>query len=418
MEQHVVDVASRMNVVFVGHVDHGKSTTIGRLCYDTGTLSPDKMAEVERVSRELGRPTEFAFVMDHLEEERTGGLTIDTAQMFFRSASRHYVIIDAPGHKEFLKNMITGATQAEAALLVIDAAEGLREQSRRHAFLLSMFNVRSIVVVLNKMDLTGYSKARFEAVCGQMVEFLAALGLEPAFVVPISAAYGDNVVHRSNRMPWYDGPTVLEALDALEKRAAPIDRPLRFPIQDVYRIDERNIIVGRVEAGTVRQGDTACVLPTGQSVQVLSVEELGRTRFDAQAGESVGLTLEPSSGLRRGQVLCDPYDQPQCAARWGCSLFCMTDREVRRGEPLLVRLATQERPARVVQIMERIDASTLKVLEHDAALLAHAEVGKVILEADPPLIAEPFAATPEMGRFVLEMAEDVVGAGTVIGVES
>ena len=406
-----------MNVVFVGHVDHGKSTTIGRLCYDTGTLPPDKVAEIERISRELGRPTEFAFVMDHLEEERTGGLTIDTAQVFFKSANRHYVIIDAPGHREFLKNMITGASQAEAALLIIDAAEGMREQSRRHAFLLSMLNVRRVIVVLNKMDLVGYKESRFEAVKREMLSFLGALKLAPAEVVPISAARGDNVVMRSEHMPWYTGPTALEALDALPKRAAAVDRPMRLPVQNVFTIDGRQIAVGRVEAGLIRQGDTVALLPGVRSAEVLSVEEFGRLRTQAEAGESIGVVLAGGDGARRGNVISDRDALPLTGARFLCSLFWMNERALSKGDQLTLRLATQERSCRVSRILERINSSTLEVLEEDADVLHHSEVGKALIEVEQPVVLELFETMAELGRFVLEREHDVVAAGTVSEVQ-
>jgi len=412
-EPRLLSQLARMNVVFVGHVDHGKSTTIGRLCYDTGTLAPEKVAEIERVSRELGRTTEFAFILDHLEEERTGGLTIDTAQVFFQSPSRHYVIIDAPGHKEFLKNMLTGASQAEAALLVIDAAEGLREQSRRHAFLLSMLNIHNCIVVVNKMDLVGHDRRRYEALCDEVALLFQSLGVTANEVVPISAAHGDNVVVRSVNMPWYTGPTLLEALDALQERTPSVDQPLRLPVQDVYAIDGKRIVAGRVEAGTVRQGDAVVVVPGGQQAQVNSVELFGCIRTRAEAGESIGVTLDGDASPSRGDVLCDPGRQPRLASRLQCSVFWMAAQPLSTTDPLTLRLATQESACRVSRIFERIDSSTLEVLGRDAASLCETEVGKVVIETDKPVAHELFLEMAELGRFVLERGHEVVAGGTV-----
>jgi len=253
-----------LGFVIVGHVDHGKSTLIGRLLFDTKSLPDEKMAEVERMSAELGREVEFAFVMDHLQEERDQGITIDTAQTFFHTEARDYVIIDAPGHKEFIKNMITGASQAQAALLVVDAEEGVREQTRRHAYLLGMLGLRQLTVLVNKMDRVGCARERFDEVAGDVKAFLSAVDLEAMHVVPISAKDGDNVASASERMPWYPGPTALEALDSFVVPVRPADKPTRLPIQDVYKVDDKRILVGRVESGAVTVGQDVVFLPSGR----------------------------------------------------------------------------------------------------------------------------------------------------------
>jgi len=408
----------RMNVVFVGHVDHGKSTTIGRLCYDTGTLSPSKMAEVERISKELGRPVEFAFVMDNLEEERTGGLTIDTAQVFFNSPQRQYVIIDAPGHREFLKNMMTGASQAEAALLVIDAEEGVREQSRRHAFVLSMMNVKENVVLINKMDAVDWDEKRFESVKEEMLQFMKEIGIEPNEVIPISAMQGDNIVTMSSNMTWYNGPTVLDALDALEKPLPLASRALRLPVQGVYDVDEKQIVAGRVEAGVLKQGDNVRIMPSGRDATIKTVEEFGAEGSEATAGESIGLTLETDTPIQRGETISDPNSLPQTAQKLKCSIFWMSDRPLHKDDDLILRCTTQERKCHVDTIFERINSSTLELIEEDASTLNNMEVGELLLEVNSPVAVEPFTELPELGRFVLERNHDVVAGGTISSVES
>lgn len=224
-------------IVIVGHVDHGKSTLIGRLLYDTGCLPSDKFAEIQKSSEMLGKIVEFAFVMDCLEEERSRGITIDTTQTFFKTSKRRYVIIDAPGHKEFLKNMITGTSQAEAALLIIDSSEGIRDQTKRHAYILSMLGLKQICVLLNKIDLINYSQEQFLQLKKTVTEFLEGLSIRPTFVLPVSAIQGDNVATPSNEISWFDGPTVLEALDTFKELKVE-EKPLRFPIQDIYSMDE------------------------------------------------------------------------------------------------------------------------------------------------------------------------------------
>ncbi|MFV1950885.1 MAG: GTP-binding protein, partial [Nitrospinota bacterium] len=245
---------NKLKIVIVGHVDHGKSTLIGRLFYDTDSLPPDKIEEIQRTCEELGREMEFAFLLDHLQEEREQGVTIDTAQTFFKTDTREYVIIDAPGHKEFLKNMITGASQAEAAVLIVDAMEGLQEQTKRHAYILDMLGLKQVVVVINKMDLVDFKEKRFEEVKSSLVTFLDSINIKPSSFIPISAKEGYNVAKKADIMGWYNGFTLLEALDTLNNQKSPVGKALQFPVQDVYKIGDKRILVGRIENGRIAKG--------------------------------------------------------------------------------------------------------------------------------------------------------------------
>src|SRR6185436_3918203 len=253
----------QLKIVIVGHVDHGKSTFVGRLFYDTGSLPEGKLEQLQKVAERRGVPFEWANLMDALQSERDQNITIDTAQIWFHTQKRQYVIIDAPGHKEFLKNMVTGAANAEAALLLIDAAEGVQEQSRRHGFLLNLLGIRQIAVLVNKMDLQGYSQERFDQIEREFRAFLKTVGLEPKIFIPIAAKLGDNIAAPSANMPWWKGPTVVQTLDEFKISELPKDQPLRFPIQDVYRFDERRILAGRVESGSIKVGDRLLFSPGG-----------------------------------------------------------------------------------------------------------------------------------------------------------
>ena len=241
--------AEQLKIVIVGHVDHGKSTFVGRLFHDTGSLPEGKLEQLQKIAERRGVPFEWANLMDALQSERDQNITIDTAQIWFHTQKRQYVIIDAPGHKEILKNMVTGAANAEAALLLIDANEGVQEQSRRHGYLLNLLGIRQIAVLVNKMDLQDYSQARFDQIEKQYREFLASVGVVPKTFIPIAAKHGDNIASLSPRMPWWKGQTVLQALDDFKVSEPPMNQPLRFPIQDVYRFDDRRILAGRVESG-------------------------------------------------------------------------------------------------------------------------------------------------------------------------
>ncbi|MBC8070701.1 MAG: GTP-binding protein, partial [Deltaproteobacteria bacterium] len=245
-----------MHIVIVGHVDHGKSTLVGRLLADTGVLGDGKLEKVRATCERQGKAFEYAFLLDALEAEQDQGITIDAARVFFRTAARDYIIIDAPGHIEFLKNMVTGAARAEAAVLLIDAKEGVRENSRRHGYLLGMLGIRQVAVVVNKMDLVGYDQAHFESIEREYRAFLAEVDITPQYFIPIAARSGDNVATRSTQLDWYGGPTVLEAVDGFGKLPARTHLPLRMPVQDVYkwghRGDDARIIAGRVETGRLR----------------------------------------------------------------------------------------------------------------------------------------------------------------------
>ena len=290
--------SGHMNIVFVGHVDHGKSTIVGRLLADTNALPKGKLEALQESCARSGKPFEYAFLIDALKDERAQNITIDTARIFFKSKKREYLILDAPGHIEFIRNMVTGASHAEAAVLVIDANEGVMENSRRHGRLLSLLGIRRIIVAINKMNLVAYSPEVFERVRDEYAAFLQGVGVQPAAFIPLSGREGEGVAHPAKAMPWYKGPTILEALDAFEKDAPPANQPLRLPIQGVYRFqgngDRRRIIAGSIASGTLNQGDALVAYPSGKKTSVESLVGFNRPDFtQAGAGEAIGLAVFP-----------------------------------------------------------------------------------------------------------------------------
>ena len=402
-----------LKLVIVGSFDHGKSTMIGRLFYDTDSLPEGKIEEIRAASEEEGRDLEFGFIMDHLREERSRGVTIDTAQTFFSTDARDYVIIDAPGHKEFLKNMITGASQADAAVLICSAYEGVEEQTRRHTYVLKLLGLSQTIVAYNKMDLVGYDMHRFQEVRDDLHEFLGQMGIEPTIEAPVSAKMGDNIASRSDNMPWYDGPTILEALDRFQKKSEPVDKPLRLPVQDVYELDGREVAVGRVEAGVVRPGTELCFLPGGRTHKIVEIVKHGEHDIAAaSAGECIGVVCDPS-GLKRGEVGCPCDAQPALVGSFEASIFWLAKEPLAAGERLTVRVSTQDRACRLAAIRERIDSGTLERIGRDAAQLAAFEVGEVTIATDDPIAVEAFTDVPELGRFVLLRGQDVVAGGIV-----
>lgn len=404
-----------LKFVMVGHIDHGKSTLIGRLFYDTNSLPPDKIAELKKASKErMDGEIEFAFIMDHLREEREQGITIDTAHTFFHTEKREYVIIDAPGHVEFVKNMLTGASQAEAALLIVDAKEGVGEQTKRHANLVSLLGIEQIIVVINKMDIVNYEEAHFNRLKEEVNQFLNSVNLQPDYYIPISALKGDNVAKHSENMKWYKGKTVLESLDSLKNEVPPENKGLIFPIQDVYKISGKRIAVGRIEAGTLRSGMKVKILPDGGKTTVKSIEIFKESTNKAVAGESIGITTADPVFLERGNVLCVEDKDLTIGDKIQSSLIWLSKEPFSKDEKIGLRLATQETKANIAEIKERVDSSSLEVLEEKASSINNLEIGEVEIKTKKPLAFTKFGDVKEMGRFVLVRGNDVVAGGIIL----
>src|SRR5256885_3615819 len=346
----------KLRVVFVGHVDHGKSTLIGRILHDTGSLPEGKVEEIKKACAAEGMGFEFAFLLDALLEEQKQNVTIDTTEIPFRTTRRRYAIIDAPGHKELLKNMITGASRADAAIVVIGADEGVREQSRRHGYLLSMLGIRNLIVVVNKMDLVGYSEKRFREIEQDYRKFLQQLGLNAHTFIPASAREGENVVRSSMKMKWYCAANVLEALDLLEPQKSDVNLPLRFCVQDVYRFDGRRIIAGRIETGTLQVGDQLVFSPANKSSIVATIERWkAPANGPALAGDSIGISLTEQIFAERGYVASHQNETPIETNRFHADLFWIVRDPLRTGHFYDLRLATQQVKCQIVSIEQVVD---------------------------------------------------------------
>ncbi len=402
-----------LSFVIVGHVDHGKSTLIGRLLYETDSLPPDKIEEIKKASAGAGRQTEFAYLLDHLEEERKQGITIDTTQVFFNTDKRRYVIIDAPGHVEFVKNMITGASQAEAAVLIVDVVEGVKEQTKRHSYILSLLGLKQVVVVLNKMDLVDFSQDHFDSVRKKAQEWLGSINIEPTVYIPISAIRGENVTAKSENMKWYDGPTFLQSLDTLKHKQPPENKSLLLPVQDVYKIDDKRINVGRVEAGFIQDGAEIKILPSGLVTKVNSIEKFLEQTHNAVAGECIGITTTDSVFLDRGNIVCLPGAEPVVTDTVHASIFWMSKRDFTQGEKLILRCATQETRCRVESINKRINSSTLEVIAEDANQIKNLEVAEVVIKTKTPVAVKDFNDVQELGRFILVRDGNTCAGGII-----
>jgi bifunctional enzyme CysN/CysC len=409
---------AQVRIVIVGHVDHGKSTLVGRLLHETGSLPEGKLDMLKAVSARRGMPFEWSFLLDALQTERDQGITIDTTQIRFRTKSRDVVLIDAPGHAEFLRNMITGASQADGALLIIDALEGVRDQTRRHGYLLHLLGVKQVAVVVNKMDRVDFSSARFAEISDEISAHLTGLGVTPLAIVPISARDGDGVAKRTPRVAWYNGPTVVEALDALEP-ALPLEQlALRLPVQAIYKFDDRRIVAGRIESGRLAAGDEIVIMPAGKIARIRSVEGWPVTPVNGTqtAGRSVGITLDRELFIERGDVIAHVGTSPRDTRRLRARIFWLHDKALAKGEQILVRLGTREVRATVVAIEKAVDPGELSSVENKS--IARNHVGEIDISLAQPIAADPYSENLRTGRLVIEVGGRIAGGGLVLSVDA
>jgi len=408
-----------MNIVIVGHVDHGKSTVIGRLLADTGSLPQGKLEAVRESCRRNSKPFEYAFLLDALKDEQTQGITIDMARCFFKTAARDYIIIDAPGHIEFLKNMITGASRAESALLVIDADEGIKENSKRHGQMVAMLGVKQVTVLANKMDLVNFSEEVFEKLKADYTAFLAQINVTPVSFIPVSAREGDNIASHSELMPWYKGFTVLEQLDQFISDKELQEKPFRFPVQDIYKFtrsnDDRRIIAGTVAAGSVQTGDEVLFLPSGKTSVIQSVESFNTVpKKGATAGEPSGFTLTTQIYIRPGELMVKPSEpQPEVGSRFRVNIFWLGRAPMIRNKEYKLKLGSARATVRLAEICNTLDASDLTSTKSKQQIDCR-DVSECILETSRPIAFDTTAVSEATGRFVIVDNYEIAGGGAVV----
>lgn len=404
-----------LKIVIGGHVDHGKSTLIGRLLHDTGSLPPGKAEELEALSRKRGMPLEWSFVLDALQTERDQAITIDTTRVWFKWNDRRYAIIDAPGHREFVRNMLSGASEADAAVLVVDVVEGVSEQTKRHAQLLQMLGIRQLTAVLNKMDAADYDAARFDEVARETKSMLAALDLHAHSLIPISARNGENLLNRSDAMPWYDGPTLLEALTEFNPVNAIVDAPLRLRVQDVYRNDGTRIAVGRIESGSIAVGDTVLLSPMNSAATVRSIERWNAPgRSIATAGESIGVTFNEPVFVNRGDVVSHVHQPPLLDYAFRATCFWLDETPPQTGEQVTVQFGATTARAVIAAIEGVVDSSSLQSLAVDA--IPRYAIVQLRLRSSALVPLDEHASMPASSRLVVLRGRDAVAGGIVSGV--
>lgn len=409
-----------VRIVIVGHVDHGKSTLIGRLLHETGSLSAGKLESLGAVSDRRGLRFEWSFLLDALQTERDQGITLDTSQIRLRTAARDIVLIDAPGHAEFLRNMVTGAAQADAALLVIDASEGMREQTRRHIHLLHLLGISQVAVVVNKMDRVGFDQNRFAELEAEITAELSKLKLTASAVIPISARHGDGIVQRTEAVAWHEGPTVLQLLDRFAPARPAADLPLRIPVQAIYRFDDRRIIAGRIESGMLAVGDEIMFVPSGAKARVQSIEEWpalsdARSAGTARAGRSIGLTLDQQIFVERGDLIAAPQSPAAAVLRLRARVFWLHDEPLRAGMTVGVRVGTAERSGKIGATENVVDPGALSP---SAGLsIARNHIGEIEITLAQPVGADLHAENARTGRLVLDYDGRISGGGLILAAD-
>jgi bifunctional enzyme CysN/CysC len=404
-----------LKIVIGGHVDHGKSTLIGRLLHDTGSLPLGKAAKLEALSSKRGVPLEWSFVLDALQTERDQAITIDTTRVWFTWNDRRYAIIDTPGHREFVRNMLSGASEADAAVLVVDVLEGVSEQTKRHAQLLQMLGIGQLAVAVNKMDAAGYDRSRFEEVSCDVHALLSALELRPHSLIPISARNGENLLNRSENMPWYQGPTLLEALSDFKPVHAIADAPLRLRVQDVYRVGGSRVAVGRVESGSVARGDTVLLSPMNTKATVRSIERWNAPDGQpAAAGESIGITFNEPVFINRGDVVSHVDRAPFLDYAFRAICFWLDESPPELGEQVTVQFGPTTARAVIAAVDAVMDSATLQQLSSEH--IPRYAVVQLRLRSPALLPLDEQQAMPASARMVILRGRDVVAGGIVSSV--
>jgi len=414
-----------INVVFVGHVDHGKSTTVGRLMYDSGNIDEQAMRKLKEKAKELGKVGfEFAFVMDNLKEERERGVTIDLSYRKFITDKFEITIIDAPGHKDFIKNMITGSSQADAAFLVVSASEGVMAQTKEHVWLSKTLGVQQMNVLINKMDVVKYDEKKFNAVKEELIKLLQTAGYKPNDVtfIPISAYEGGNVVKKSVNMLWYKGPTLVEFLNFLKEPEKPTHLPLRLPIQDVYNITGIGVVpVGRVETGVMKVGDKIIIVPAregkGIEGEVKSIEMHHEQIPLAEPGDNVGFNVRGigKKDIARGDVLGHTNNVPTIASEFTAQIVVLNHPTVLSpGYTPVFHIHTAQVACQVTSIEKKLDPRTGATLQEKPDFIKNGDVAIVKIKPTKPLAIEKNSDIPQMARFAIRDAGSTVAAGLCI----
>ncbi len=415
----MTDTTNNLKVVIVGHVDHGKSTIIGRLLADTNTLPEGKLQEIKERCRKNAKPFEYAFLLDALKDEQKQGITIDMARCFFKTSKRNYIIIDAPGHIEFLKNMCTGAAKADAALVVIDAKEGIQENSKRHGYLLSMLGIKQISILVNKIDLVNYDEKIFDAIKKEYTEFLNTIGVTAVSYIPVSGRGGDNIAQESKNIEWYNGIGVVEQLDSFHTQAMKQSKAFRMPIQDIYKFtennDSRRLIAGTVESGSAKVGDKVIFLPSGKKSKIKSIENFNKPKSEKISAENAtAVTLSEQIYIKPGELMClEQETKPLVATSFFANIFWLSKSPMIKGKTYKLKIASTRTTAELAKVINVLDASELSSIKEKQLFERH-DVGECIIETSNPIAFDLVSEIEGTGRFVIVDNNEIAGGGIIL----
>jgi elongation factor 1-alpha len=423
-KNNMPDKKPHLNLAVIGHVDHGKSTLVGRLLYDTDSVDKHLVDKYKKEADNIGKGSfEFAWVMDTLKEERERGLTIDVSHQRFETNKYYFTIVDCPGHRDFVKNMITGASQADAAILVVDARDGVQAQTKEHIFLSRTIGINQLIVAINKMDRVNYEEKRFNEVKKDVSSLLKIIGYKVDKIpfVPISAFHGENIIKKSEKMPWYNGPTLIDTINTLEVPVLPVDLPLRLPIQDVYSISGVGTVpVGRVETGVMKKGDKVIFQPSNVIGEIKSIEMHHEEIPEALPGDNVGFNVRGvgKKDIRRGDVCGHPENPPSVAEEFTAQVVILQHpTAITVGYTPVIHCHTAQVACTFVELQKKLDPRTGQVAEENPDFLKTGDAAIVKLKPTRPLVIEKSKDIPQMGRFAIRDMGMTIAAGVCLDIK-
>ena len=398
-------------VVIVGHVDHGKSSFIGRFLFDIGEVQKEKYDELKKASEKRGVEFEFAFLLDALQDERDQGITIDTTRIFFKTKLRKYVFIDAPGHKEFIRNMITGASSADIAILIVDVHEGIKQQTKKHAYLLKLLGIEQIITLFNKMDKVNYSEEKYIQTKFELNEYLDEIGIKCHSSIPISSKLGDNIVSLSKKMNWYSGPLFVDVLDDFKVSETKISEFIRFPVQDIYKIGEKRVVVGRIESGKISRGTKLIFLPSNERVDVKTIEVWPKAQKDYVVGDCIGITLSEQIFVDKGNMASDTIFPPKLTNRFESIVFWLSGKKISSKKKYLMKINTGEYEVSVNRIKRVIDTENLDIKKNNTVYKN--DVCELVIHSSQLIPMDDYSFNKSTARFCLLDNEEIVAGGIV-----
>ena len=396
-------------IVIVGHVDHGKSSLIGRLMYELDQVPDGKYEELKKVSEKRGMDFEFAFLLDALQAERDQGITIDTTQIFFKTKKRNYVFIDAPGHKEFIKNMITGAASADIAILIVDVDEGIKAQTKKHAYILKLLGIKKVITLFNKMDKINYDENKYLQVKKQLEEYLTKINIKALNNIPISAKIGDNISTKSKKISWYDGKPLVNVLDNYNCNDNQMENILRFPVQDIYKVSDKRIIVGRIESGKINLGDEILVMPSNEKVKIKSFEEWPKPKKEYNTGDCLGLTLSDEIFVDKGNIISHPNKPPKLMNTFEANLFWLNDKKMDLSKKYQLKINTGEYTVNIRKVNKIIDTESLE--STNKKIPNKNDVSEVVIHSSQLIPMDDYNVLTKTARFCLLDENEIVAGG-------